>query len=153
MRKYIYIAITLPVVVFLFQQVRTHTPPGAGIEEPGVVIRGRTIGVEIADEMREQIAGLSGRESLCPDCGMLFVFPDKQVRHFWMKNMNFPLDIIWIGDGKILNISENLSPEGESPEKIYTSTLPANYVLEVNAGFAERHGIKVGDGIEYKLSD
>jgi uncharacterized membrane protein (UPF0127 family) len=112
-----------------------------------VEINGVKIFVEIADEPGEQIQGLSDRENLCADCGLLFIFPEKKVRNFWMKNMHFPIDIIWISDNKILNISHNLPPEGEHPANTYSSAEPVDYVLEVNAGWTEKRGVGVGDKV------
>jgi len=115
------------------------------------IINNKIIKVEIADTLSEQIKGLGGKTELCADCGMLFTFSDSQIRQFWMKNMNFPLDIIWINDGKIVNISKNLALEGENPKKTYSSIVPANNVLEINAGLCEKLNLKIGDQILYNL--
>lgn len=109
------------------------------------------IPVELADTPAKQVQGLSDRPVLSADSGMLFVFSDKQIRSFWMKNMHFPLDIIWINDNEIINISKDLLPEGEYPQKTYGSGETANYVLEVNAGFCERKDIKIGDKVFFDL--
>jgi hypothetical protein len=116
-----------------------------------VKINGNKIFVEIADTMEKQTQGLSGRPDLAFNEGMLFVFPEKQIRHFWMKNMNFSLDIIWLDEEKIINISHKLPPEGENPAKTYSSVLPVNRVLEINAGLADRCQIKVGDTVKINL--
>jgi hypothetical protein len=114
-----------------------------------VSINKKVIKVELASGAVSQYRGLSRRESLCADCGMLFIFPDKQIRTFVMRNMNFPLDIIFIADGKIINIEKNLEPEGNSPAKIYQSATPANGVLELNGGYCEKYNIIVGDIITF----
>ena len=147
MKKIIYISIVLLAGIILLFQFRQSIFPGTTDQSSYVKINDHIIKVEIAREPDEQKQGLSDRESLCADCGMLFVFPNKQVRSFWMKNMNFSLDIIWIRDNGIAHISENLTPEGESPKKTYSSILPVNYVLEVNAGITNMLGIKVGDEV------
>lgn len=155
MKKIIYLSIILSIILlvgsFLLFQSRQSIFPDTTVQSSFVKINGHIIKVEIADDFEEQKQGLSDRESLCEDCGMLFVFPRKQVRSFWMKNMNFPIDIIWIQDKKIVHISENLSPEGEAPEETYSSILPVNYVLEVNAGITDNYGIKMGDKINLNL--
>jgi uncharacterized protein len=107
------------------------------------------INVELADTPRAQIQGLSDRKKLEDGYGMLFVFADKQNRNFWMKNMHFPLDIIWLEDQKIVKISDNLPPEGESPQKHYLVETPVNYVLEVPAGFCKKHKIEIGNQVFY----
>ena len=105
------------------------------------------IRVEIADDLTEQIQGLSGRESLCETCGMLFVYDEPQILTFWMKGMRFALDIIFIRDGKMVEIFENVPPPSKTNETVKTvkNSLPADMVLEVNAGFSEANGLMSGD--------
>lgn len=105
------------------------------------------ITVELAKNSATQYQGLSNRKSLCQNCGMLFAWSDYAQRDFAMRNMNFSLDIIFIADQKIVKIESNLIPEGNSPQTIYTSDVPVNYVLEVNSGLTERYGINVGDEV------
>ncbi len=102
------------------------------------------IPVEIADSSQEWQRGLSGRKFLDWNRGMLFVFPSPGYYGFWMPNMHFPIDIIWIDSKKrIVDISENILPESY-PQKFYPK-LPSQYVLEVNAGFVRSNKIGVGD--------
>lgn len=105
--------------------------------------------VEIAATEAETYRGLSWRENLCESCGMLFMFPEKTKLDFVMRNMNFPLDIIFADDDKIVKIYKNLPPEGSEPKAVYNSGRPANNVLEVNGGFADLNNIKIGDKIIY----
>lgn len=114
-------------------------------EKYSVLINNNKISIEVAATPSQQYRGLSNRESLCADCGMLFVFRDKTEQIFVMRNMKFPLDIVFIEDDKIINIESNLSPEGESPKHEYRSLAPANRVLELPGGYATRNNIKVGD--------
>lgn len=104
----------------------------------------KNIAVEIAATAAARHRGLSGRPSLCPDCGMLFVFPDQAERRFVMRKMNFPLDMIFIAEGRVVNIANNLPPEGDNPMAVYSSGQLADMVLEVNGGYAARAGIEVG---------
>ncbi len=113
---------------------------------PAVEINDIIIPVELADTLEKHIQGLSDKEELID--GMLFLFDERQIRSFWMKNMHFPIDIIWIDDEKIVNISKNLPPEGENPKKTYSSIYPVYYVLEVNAGFCEQNNISIGDRVK-----
>jgi uncharacterized membrane protein (UPF0127 family) len=111
-----------------------------------VVVIGQTrINVELAVTGQDHYAGLSGRESLPDDSGMLFVFDPADNPVFVMRSMNFPLDIIWISDNKVIKIDEFLKPEGATPEEHYLAPGPIDYVLEVNAGFSARHHLSVGD--------
>lgn len=114
-----------------------------------VQINGIEIKVEVASQPFELYTGLSNRQSLCDTCGMLFIFKDSAERKFVMRNMNFPLDIIFINNGKIIKIAENLEPEGESPQNIYSSDQPADRVLELNTGFAALHQLQIGDLVKY----
>jgi uncharacterized protein len=103
--------------------------------------------VELAMTEQSTTQGLSGRQTIGAD-GMLFIFPTTQVRHFWMKEMLFPIDIIWIKDHKIVGLSKNvLPPEPGTPlAKLptYPSPVSVNMVLEVPAGFADQHNLSVG---------
>ena len=114
---------------------------------PTVRVGNAVFTVEIADEPAEQAQGLSGRPSLAADYGMLFIFPTADRYSFWMRNMQFSLDIVWIADGKVVDISRNLPPEGDAPALMYQPQVPAEMVLEINAGTADAKGIKVGDEV------
>ena len=107
------------------------------------------VNVEVADTKKSQAQGLSDRKELKNGDGMLFIFPGKEIRSFWMKNMNFGLDIIWLDGDEITKISQNLPPERETPQIIYSSGNPVNYVLEVPAGFCEKNNIKIGNKVFY----
>ena len=95
--------------------------------------------------------GLSGRPRLTNSQGMLFNFGTSTTPGFWMKDMNFDLDFIWIRDGKIIGITPNV-PAPAQDKKFDTASLPTYYppsavnqVLEVNAGWAEKNNVTVGD--------
>ena len=106
----------------------------------------------MADTDEKRTKGLSGRKNLDEKEAMLFVFPEKKQYQFWMKDMNFPIDIIFINDDIVTNISKNAQPiDPKSPNyTIYSPTVDINYVLEVNAGQTDKHGIKIGDKVEIK---
>jgi uncharacterized membrane protein (UPF0127 family) len=94
----------------------------------------------------EQMRGLSGRQSLEENAGMLFVYEIPSVPGFWMKEMNFPIDIIWIDENKkIVGITENLAPE-TFPQVFYPRS-SVQYVLEVNSDWARDHSISVDDKV------
>ena len=90
--------------------------------------------------------GLSNRKTLCQNCAMLFEFPKAGRRSFWMQDMNFPLDIIWIENKKIVHIEKNV-PQNFS--RVLSPQNEADQVLEINAGLAEKIGIEVGDNIVF----
>lgn len=110
-------------------------------------INDKKINIEVASSGSDHYRGLSNRESLCQDCGMLFNFSDYDERIFVMRDMKFPLDIIFINNNKIINIASNLEPEGSRPAHTYSSQDKVNRVLEVNSGYCKKNNIKVGDKI------
>lgn len=102
------------------------------------------ISVEYAINLGEWQLGLSGRSSLAPDSGMLFIFPEPMNWAFWMQGMKFPLDIIWIDSNRqVIGITSDIST-CSSQCSAYYPPAPYSYVLEVNAGYAAKHGIKIG---------
>jgi len=104
-----------------------------------------TVLVERVSSPEDQAQGLMFRSFLDDNEGMFFVFPHEQNLSFWMKNTLIPLDIIFIdSSGKILNIEEAVPCEKDPCEK-YSSTAPAQYVLEVNKGYSKEKEIKPGD--------
>ncbi len=114
-----------------------------------VKINGVTLKVSLALTERAQERGLSGRESLEENEGMLFVFSQPIARNFfWMKEMNFPLDMIWFGaDKKVVYIKKNATPESY-PES-FGPNEETKYVLEVISGFSDKYNLKEGDLLEF----
>jgi len=108
--------------------------------------------IGIADSSEKSYLGLSFRDSICDNCGMLFPFEQKVKHSFVMRDMLFPLDIVWIDGDEIVKISKNLPPEGHDFKNIYNSDFSVNNVLEVNGNFCDENNIKVGDKIEYNLT-
>lgn len=139
-RGYIIIFIALLVLVGLFIFLSDKN-------SNYVLINGKKIKVEIADSELEREKGLMYRESLDENSGMLFIFPDSKTRGFWMKNTLIPLDILFIDDSlKIVDIKTAI-PCYSEPCAIYTSNLPAKYVLEVNSGFSKHNNLSIGERI------
>ncbi|MEI7452298.1 MAG: DUF192 domain-containing protein [Candidatus Falkowbacteria bacterium] len=118
-----------------------------------VVINGQTIDVQIADTNQLRYQGLSGQKKICELCGMLFIFPETKVEEMVMRNMNFPLDIIYINNNKIVKIDANLLPEGADPLFIYSSELPVDYILEVNSSFTDKYDITVGNEVTFNFKN
>ena len=113
-------------------------------------IRSTTFTVEIASTMLQKNDGLSFRPDLAPGHGMIFLFSSPGVQGFWMKDMNFALDMIWIGNGKVLGFTQNAAPQpGAQPWqlKIYSSPKGTDTVLEVPAGTVASDDIRVGDSV------
>ncbi|MGI8643036.1 MAG: DUF192 domain-containing protein [Thermomicrobiales bacterium] len=118
-----------------------------------VTIGGTTVLAELSDEPEERSIGLGYRDGLAPGTGMLFVFPEPEPLTFWMYGMRFCLDIIWINDGVVTGAAESAcpSPIGTDIEDLPRSPSPgpAQYVLEVPAGFMETHGIEPGAEVSF----
>lgn len=113
------------------------------------VIGGARVAVDVARSMPTITAGLSGRDRLSADSGMLFIFPFPARHAMWMKGMQFAIDIVWMRDGKIVDIAPNLQPappDDRNPPS-YEPRLDADAVLELPAGFSAAHGLKIGDAV------
>ncbi len=107
------------------------------------------INAELATTMVERIRGLSNRKKLCNDCGMLFIHQRQSKHNYWMKDMNFPLDIIYIRDKQIVEVFKDVAIFND--EHKFTVISPqekADKVLELNAGWCDKHKVRVGDRIE-----
>ena len=105
------------------------------------------IDIELAQDDLKRQQGLMYRDKMAENQGMLFVFEDEDTRSFWMKNTVLSLDMIFVnGHNEMVTIHKNTTPYSEQS---YSSTKPAKYVVEVNAGYTDRHKIAVGDHIAW----
>lgn len=102
---------------------------------------------EIVNSPASRILGLSGRQEIGSD-GLLFVFDNKDIHNIWMKEMTFNLDLIWVADGKVVDLTYGLlaPPENVRLEQlpVYSPSVPANILIEVEEGFIEKNRIKIG---------
>lgn len=115
-----------------------------------VVIGGKKFRVDVADTLAKRTRGLSGREPLGPAEGMLFIFPFAARYKFWMKDMKFPIDIIWIRKNKIVGLSENVPVAGSRhmvSMPVYKPPAAIDMALEVKAGSGKEYGLKAEDSI------
>ncbi len=137
----------------------TSTASGTGSSSSSmagehIVIDSATFDIEIASTTIEQARGLSYREGLAENAGMLFLFGSYHSYGFWMKDMHFPLDMIWIKGDTIIGFSENAVPQPGTPLwglKLYYPSEPVDTVLEVNAGTVKKYGIKAGDMVKFDI--
>lgn len=108
--------------------------------------------VEVANTRASRELGLSGREKMGDDEGLLFVFDEPGRYGFWMKDMKFSLDIVWINqNGIVVDIERSVTPESYKEKKTYINQSEASYVLEINAGMAEKFGLYLGSKV--KITD
>lgn len=119
-------------------------------EKKEIKIGGINIFADISDDDCKRELGLSGRSGLSSNEAMFFIFEKVGKYGFWMKDMKFPIDIIWITeDFSISGVVGNFSPE-DYP-KVLGSDYVAKYVLEIPTGFAEKNNVKLGDKIEFVI--
>lgn len=133
--------------------IETQNQPVLGSRaEREIEVSNTTIRVKLAKTDKQHAKGLSGRQGLAQNEGMLFIFPENYRPRFWMKDMQFAIDIIWINDGKISQIDQNLlPPEPNTPEEdlsLFLPNDPVDYVLEVAAGTANANLWQIGDPVQ-----
>jgi uncharacterized membrane protein (UPF0127 family) len=129
---------------------------GAEAKMPTAEIGNQKIKLEVAQTKEEITRGLMGRQSLAQDHGMVFLFHPASEERFWMAHCFISLDMLFVRDGKIVKIFENVPPcREENTDRCPTypaATEPAivvSEVVEVNGGYAKAHGIKEGDAIKF----
>jgi uncharacterized membrane protein (UPF0127 family) len=137
------VAIVAIVVIFFLTRFRSSAKYAT------VEIGNASVKAEIADTVDKQMKGLMSRDDLKENEGMLFIFNDYDYHAIWMMNMKFPIDIIWIKDGKVVDLYRDAQPCGLSCPT-YFPKVTDNYILEVKSGFAERHNIGIGDSVKIK---
>lgn len=108
--------------------------------------------VEVVETPSARARGLSYRDEIGSD-GMLFLFPDQEIRRFWMRGMRFSIDIVWIAQNQVVGVTENVPPPrpGTADEALplYTSPEPVDWVLELPAGEAAAYGIDAGENVSF----
>jgi len=109
-----------------------------------------TAELAVSDEERAQ--GLMFREKINEDQAMLFLFEEEDIHSFWMKNMRFAIDILWLdGRKRIVHIENRVPTCANDPCPSYVPAAAASYVLELEAGFVEKHVLRLYDRIEFVL--
>lgn len=118
-------------------------PPGSS-----VILKDQRFIVEVADDPGERNLGLMFREEMADDEGMLFIFEQESPRAFWMKNTRIPLDILYFNRRlTLVSLYRHVPPCRADPCPNYPSEKPAKYVLELNAGTADRLRVEPGDSL------
>ena len=137
-------AVVIIAAFFALRKVVSPTFGESAIESRTIQISGEDVKVSVANTLEARKMGLSGRNELGKHDGMLFVFDTAARYGFWMKDMRFPIDILWLSDdGKVLEMRENVRP-ATYPE-VFTSNVPARYVLELPAWFVRDNNVAIGD--------
>lgn len=144
---FLFLGFALLIAVFIvFLQIKNRAVEP---KQATVALGGAVFLAEISEAPEERIRGLSGRESIPVHGGMLFLFDEPGNYAIWMKDMRFPIDIIWIRDGRVAHIVKNApAPDPGIPDarlSVYRSDAPADAILEIRAGTVDRLGIKIAD--------
>lgn len=133
------------ILFFYKTQPASVEPPTPIAEFGGVSLR-----IDYATTADEQQRGLSGRENIPKDYGVLFVFPNDALYGFWMKDMLLPIDIFWLDDkGQVISIVSRVATS--SYPHVFYPPVPVRYVLETAAGFAKDHAIATGTPLLLKI--
>lgn len=153
MKKLLFFYIILIILIVIAYFIKSN-----GLNFPqkynsrSITINGKKFNLLIAKSPEEKAIGLSKNKNLAKDAGMIFVFNEKGYYPFWMKNMKFPIDIIFIDDKTVTDVYKNIQPPNKnillSDLPIIKPTREINYVLEINSGLADTYKINPGDKAE-----
>jgi len=114
---------------------------------------GTEIIATIAESSEDRSKGLMYKKALDDNTGMLFIFEKEGFYSFWMKNVMFPLDILWFDEElDIIHITEDIPPCNSETCEVYVSPNPSKYVLEVNSNFVRNHNINIGDRVSFNIN-
>ncbi|MEF8833189.1 MAG: DUF192 domain-containing protein [Candidatus Thermoplasmatota archaeon] len=147
--KFIYLGVIIIVSIILIWYVSDHLSDSTDFGEETIAVinsEGEKIelSVEIAETQEEQEQGLMNRDSLCENCGMLFVYEEDVQYSFWMKDTQIPLSIAFISENGTIMEIQQMEPETTDPHE---PEEPYRYALEVNQGFFEENHVNAGDVI------
>jgi len=138
------IAIVGSVALVALEKSFSKTVTDTDLSVRTIQLAGQELYVSVAETPEARVRGLSGRTSLASNEGMLFIFDTAAKYGFWMKDMLFSIDILWLSDtGEVVYMEESILP-ATYPD-VFAPNVPARYVLELPAGFAEAYSVKVGD--------
>jgi len=156
MKKILFLFALLLIVVaglyFLKDYIITGETLPFSTKNSIVTIRNHSFNVFMATSQKEQEIGLSETKTLSSDQGMIFIFEKPDYYAFWMKNMKFAIDIIYINEDKITTIKSNVQPSKNDTANltIYIPEKPSDKVLEIQAGLSEEYGFQSGDKVTYE---
>ena len=136
----IFLGIMLIVINYVFSEV--YSVSGNPIRK--VYLKNTFIKAETVSDPKKIELGLAGRKELTEGRGMLFLMPKEDYLRFWMKGMQFSIDIVWIEQGRVIGCEKNISPKDD---RIFTSLTIAGLVLETPAGFCDKYNVSINDTI------
>lgn len=121
--------------------------------KPTATIKKQTFVIDVVKTPKDREVGLSSKKTIAANYGMYFVFDKPDYHAFWMKHMQFPIDILFLRDGKIVTIFQNVPfPTSTDTDNLpfYQPEEPANSVLEITAGLSQKYGFAKGDTVTFK---
>ncbi|MES2994739.1 MAG: DUF192 domain-containing protein [Patescibacteria group bacterium] len=142
------LALVIVVLAALLIYTRAHAPAESVVADT-VVSKAEALPgeIEVVDTQEKRMLGLSGRKDIADDYGMLFVFDAAGKHGFWMKDMLFTIDIVWLSDdGTIVHVEHSVPPS--SYPSVLVTPVPASFALETNAGYAKEHGWDTGTKLD-----
>ncbi len=154
MKKIIAAIIGLIVIVIIgfliFSAVRSNSSIFSFLNKSSVTINNHKFDLSVAKSDKEKQVGLSDKKSLSENSGMIFTFDKPDYYPFWMRNMHFPIDILFIANNKIVTIYRNVQPPKSNNEElpIYRPSQPADTAIELPAGTADKYNIQEGDTVK-----
>lgn len=152
MKKLIFAYIFLIIAIIIAAVLKSGNITPNPNSSPSITINNKKINLILAKTQSEKEIGLSNKQNLDKDTGMLFIFAKKDYPSFWMRNMKFPIDIIFIDDNKIVDMYQNAQPaKNETNAPVYKPKNKANYVLEMNANTARENNFKIGDKVSINI--
>lgn len=154
MKRVLLIFAVLFVVLAVFIFVQSLLKNGSLFAKTAsMTVNDEKITLEVADTPEKRQKGLSGRKSLPENRGMLFVFDNADFHSFWMKEMQIPLDMIFLSGTRVVTVHENVPPPTEGDENLllYSPDEPTDKVIELNAGQAAKLQIQKGTELDLKL--
>ncbi len=150
-KKLFFLGLFVVLLIASFKYIPFHCNSRTCVEKNlqtrTVLLKNIPISVTLAQTNAEITKGLGGKSRLKENEGMLFVFSKPDVYKFWMKDMKFSIDIVWIENNKVVFIHKSVSPD--TYPTTFSPTQPAGLVLELPGGFCDTHGVSVGDSFSY----
>ncbi len=147
--KLLFFAIIFVAIAFgaRYAFAQATTPKRAAVQ---VTVGKAKFSAKLADTMLLRAQGLSGHAPLGINEGMLFIFPSPSSGSFWMYNMLFPIDVVWIRNRKVIGITEDARPMSETGYRLYHPPAPYDLVLELSSHSAKKYGVRVGNAVSYR---
>lgn len=148
------VIIIFVVLLLIYLSTKLFASKSSPIRSINQNIKDQTFTLEVADNNYLLAKGLSKRQSLCANCGMIFIFKKEMTQTFWMKDTLIPLDIIFINSSGVITNIVTAKPEPNKSDfqlTLYQSSAPAKFVIELNADTSKNINLKSGDKIDLNL--